>query len=51
MHNQTLQILKIMLLEIKDMLSGMIAIPFPTSEKECVYEIEMANNANELERL
>ncbi|KAI3778888.1 hypothetical protein L2E82_08277 [Cichorium intybus] len=37
--------------EFEDLLSGEIDIPFPTAEKERVYEAEMANNANELERL
>ncbi|CAI9296723.1 unnamed protein product [Lactuca saligna] len=37
--------------EFEDLLSGEIDIPFPTAEKERVYEIEMANNANELEQL
>nr|XP_043625474.1 protein CHUP1, chloroplastic [Erigeron canadensis] len=41
--------------EFADLLSGEIDIPFPSdkydTEKDKVYETEMANNANELERL
>lgn len=39
--------------EFEDLLSGEIDIPFPGDkyEKDRVYETEMANNANELDRL
>ncbi|XP_061339247.1 protein CHUP1, chloroplastic isoform X2 [Gastrolobium bilobum] len=39
--------------EFEDLLSGEIEFPLPTDtpEKDKVYEIEMANNASELERL
>ncbi|TKY69415.1 CHUP1 [Spatholobus suberectus] len=39
--------------EFEDLLSGEIEFPLPPdkAEKDKVYEIEMANNANELERL
>lgn len=39
--------------EFEDLLSGEIEFPLPTdkAEKDKVYEIEMANNASELERL